>query len=176
MKLANFLATKRNEIKSVRKSIAVGFATGCAFRALRNDAPVGRTLFYCLVLAISAYAVLFCIDRAIGVVSPIVIDLEKVKGITVSHEDYRLYIENEKFLIKMYSGCEKRIDSFQLFEKIEDDVKLESNYLSWTGENCILRDGGIEYKLDAGLAKHLLAILNCHAEASRACRGLSFIA
>jgi hypothetical protein len=109
-------------------------------------------------------------------VSPIVIDLEKVKGITVSHEDYRLYIENEEFLIKMYSGCEKRIDSFQLFEKIENDVKLESNYLSWTGENCILRDGEIDYKLDAGLAKHLLAILNCHAEASRACRGLSFIA
>ncbi len=177
MKLANFLASKRHEVKRFYKYVAVTFATVCAFRTLRNDAPFGRTIFYCLLLAIIVYIILFCLDRAIGIMSPIVIDLNEVKDVSVRLDGYFLCIENSTFLIKAPCGPGGKIDTFQLFEKAEGGkIKLESNYISWTGENCLLLDDRYEYKLDGGLAKHLLAALNCHAEANHACRGLSFLA
>ena len=177
MKLTNFLATHRYEVRKARKTIVTGFACGCAFRALRNDAPIGRTILLCTILALCAWAVLFCFDRAIGILSPIVIDLRKIKDISTCIEGNHLYIESKSFMIKAYNSFNGHIDSFRLFEKTEaGDLKPESNFTSWTGENCLLRVGDDEFKLDAGLAKHLLAILNCHVEANHACHGLSFLA
>lgn len=177
MKLTNFLATHRYEVRRARRTIAVSFACGCVFHALKNDAPIGRTIFLCTILALCGWIVLFCFDRAIGILSPIVIDLGKVKDISTHIDGNHVYIENEAFMIKAYSSFNSHIDSFQLFEKVEaGDLKLESNFTSLTGENCLLRVGKDEFKLDAGLVKHLLAILNCHVEANHACHGLSFLA
>lgn len=177
MKLTNFLATHRYEVRRVRRTIVVSFTCGCVFHALRNDAPIGRTIFLSTLLALSAWAILFCLDRAVGIISPIIIDLNKVKNISTHIDGNHIYIENESFMIKAYNSFSRNIDSFQLFEKVEaGNLKLESNFTSWTGENCLLRIGKNEFKLDAGLAKHLLAVLNCHAEANHATRGLSFLA
>lgn len=177
MKLTSFLATHRYEVRKVRKAIAVGFACGCAFRALRNGTPIGKTILLCTLLALCAWGLLLCIDRVIGSLSPIVIDLRKIKDISTRVEGGYLYIENETFVIKACSGLSGHIDSFQLFEKIEaGDLKLESSFTSWTGENCLLRVDNDEFKLDAGLAKHLLAILNRHVKTDcSACHGLSFL-
>jgi hypothetical protein len=177
MKLTNFLATHRTRIRKIRRYIATGFACGCAVHAHAHDAPFGRTLLYCLALAVCAYSILCCIDRIIGIISPIVIDLSKIKNISVYQDGYHLYIENEKFSIKALERFDGRIDSFELSEKIENSVKeTKSRYMAQSGESCVLFDGKKEYKLDAGLVRHLLAALNCHTEARHACSGLSFIA
>lgn len=177
MKLTNFLATHRYEVRRARRTFATCSACVFVVRALRNDAPIGRTIILCTFLALSVWAIMFCFDRAIGIMSPIVIDLRKVKGISAWTDGRHIYIENASFMIKAFDSFDHNIDSFQLFEKVEaGDLKLESNFTSLTGENCLLRLGDEEFKLDAGLAKHLLAVLNCHAEANHACRGLSFLA
>lgn len=179
MKLANFLATHRSGICKVRRWIAVIFAGGCAVYARQHDNTFGRSLFYSLLLAICVYAAACCIDRIIGILSPITIDLSKVKGISVYHDETHLHIENEAFKIKAFERFDKQIDSFEVQEKIvgkNGDEMMKTLYTALTGENCLLYDGKNEYKIDAGLARHLLTILNCHAEAKKACKGLSFLA
>lgn len=177
MKLATYFALHREEMKRGRRAITVALAVSFALRALFNGAALLPTLSMCLVIAIGIYAVLFCIDRIIGIIWPISIDLTKVKGVEVYYNGDSLIIENEQFLIKATDEEGGHIDSFKLFEKAASSkARLESNYTAYTGENCLLLDGNNQYKLDAGLARHLLVILSCHAEAVHACRGLSFIA
>ncbi len=179
MKLANFLTVHRSDICKIRRWIAVIFACGCAFYARQHDNTFGRSLFYSLLLALCVYAAACCIDRVIGIISPIKIDLSKIKGISVYHDESHLFIENEAFSVKAFERFDRQIDSFELKEKIENDKggdNLKTLYTALSGENCLLYDGETEYKIDAGLARHLLTVLNCHADSKKACTGLSFLA
>ena len=180
MKISRFLAIYRQEVRKLRRLIAVAFACGCAYYARVHNNSLSKSLFYSILLACCVYIIMHCLDRAIGILSPIIIDLSKIKGVSIRKEDYSLCIENEDFSIKAPEGyLGGPINSFELREKVTGENGDEMITIVYTGmatENCLIFDGKTKYQINAGLARQLLIILGCHAETKKACRGLSFLA